>query len=79
MYDENDVDCEQCVWAANGGQTIVCCYYGPDECDPFGQCRTFELLTDEIKTERWFKDVQEAIWAKFQGGHFDLESMNDEF
>lgn len=43
MYSKNDVDCEQCIYAANGGETVVCCYYGSDDCDPFGQCSPFEL------------------------------------
>jgi hypothetical protein len=36
------VDCEQCRYGATAGQTIVCCYYGDQECDPFGQCAQFE-------------------------------------
>ncbi len=43
MYGENDVDCGKCHYGASGGQTVVCCYYGAEECDPFGQCTQFEL------------------------------------
>lgn len=40
-------DCEQCSYGADGGETIVCCYYGPHECEPFGQCAQFEPRDDE--------------------------------
>ncbi len=47
MYGEKNVDCEQCHYGASGGQTVVCCYYGAEECDPFGQCTQFELKNEE--------------------------------
>ena len=43
MYGTDDVDCEQCIYGAAGhSNDIVCCYYGSEECDPFGQCKQFE-------------------------------------
>ena len=42
------VDCENCRYSASGGQTTVCCYFGPlelyfdDE-----ECEAFEEKEDE--------------------------------
>lgn len=41
--DNENIDCEQCRYGADGRwQTITCCYLGAEECDPFGQCEQFE-------------------------------------
>lgn len=48
MENQNDVDCEKCVWGiVQNPQSIVCGNYGDQECDPFGQCGEFEPVEDD--------------------------------
>jgi len=66
MYGKNDVDCEKCHYGASGGQTIVCCNYGGEECDPFGQCTQFEDKKDG--RINMFDTVGDAVrFAKIMG------------
>ena len=51
MYSEHDVDCEQCHYGSTGQQTVVCCYFGENECDPFGTCSQFEPKDDDEDTK----------------------------
>jgi len=49
--DTENVDCEECHYGAYGGFSVVCCYYGTEECDPYGQCTQFEPKIDEDEEE----------------------------
>ena len=35
-------DCGKCAYGASGGSgTICCCYYGSEDCEPYGNCSQF--------------------------------------
>lgn len=44
--------CELCEYGAEGGGgnfglvAVVCCYFGPDECEPNGDCEPFQVRED---------------------------------
>ena len=40
-------NCEKCTYGASGGQTLVCCYYGNEETDPYGDCPCYEPLESD--------------------------------
>lgn len=48
-------DCKNCHYGAEGGggnfgmMSIVCCYYGPLECDPDGDCQNFEDVENSVQ------------------------------
>ena len=69
-------DCYSCMNSADGGQTTVCCYYGPGEADPDGACIHYEFDSEykpdgcQSRNHRVPEDCYGELWQCWHCGRW---------